>query len=643
VKQLAVLLLLLTVALTPARAALPGAGEPPAAYWRFEDGEPMQKLDAVRGTAEPPISTTADASAHNQPLRTFNTDLRVWPPDTSPTYTADVPGPVVRQTGAPNTRSLSFTPNQDLYTAAPRSGDPPRIDRLPLERFTVEGAFKVDRLATGRDHHYQVVVGKDGTPGDGPNAPFQVVLGGRTDDWTVRNAPAVQIIVPGGGFVSVTSRRPVEAGRWVWFAAVCDGQRLELWIDRGDGGGYTREAAGDAPGGLIRSTGSWTIGRGMHGGGPAMWFDGKIDEVRITPAVLAPEAFLNAGDATAPPTAAAAAPTQPEPLAAADVDPGGPTYANPVLPHLPDPHVIRVVDTYYAYGTSDPGRGYRAYSSPDLVTWTDRGMVFEKTPGSWGREHFWAPCVVEKGGRFYLFYSAVGELPDTGGRQGHRICVATADSPLGPFTDARAPLFGVGQSTIDADVLIDQDGQAYLYYVLDISENHVSEVFAARLADDLLSIRGEPVMCIGPSQDWEGGAWNEGPFVFRDGDTYVMLYSANGFFDPEYAVGYAVAASPMGPWVKSPRNPILSARGPVVGTGHCSVVRSPDGSERFIVYHAHRDGGGVQRRPMYIDRLRVTERPHHRRVLEVAGPTRSPQPAPAGASEGAGSMNAARE
>jgi len=300
-----------------------------------------------------------------------------------------------------------------------------------------------------------------------------------------------------------------------------------------------------------------------------------------------------------------------------------------VLEHLPDPHVLKVGDIYYAYGTSDPDRGYRTYSSKDLVQWTDRGMVYEKNDQTWGRLHHWAPCVVQADGRFYLFYSVVGPLADTGGREGHRICVAVADSPLGPFQQARAPLFGVGQSTIDAHVLIDHDGRAYLYYVLDVSDNEVSEVFVVRLSDDLLSIVGEPVYCIGPDRDWEGSAWNEGPFVFRHGDTYLMLYSANGFFDPRYAVGYAVAASPMGPWVKSPRNPILQANERVRGPGHCSVVPSPDGSEFFIVYHAHHDGGGVRRRPMYIDRLIVTPGQGHRLNLSVLGPTRDAQPVPA--------------
>src|SRR5689334_14187930 len=138
------------------------------------------------------------------------------------------------------------------------------------------------------------------------------------------------------------------------------------------------------------------------------------------------------------------------------------TYTNPVARNVPDPFVIRYEGMYYAYGTNAPGEGYRVLSSPDLVHWQDRGFAFHKTDTSWGRENFWAPCVVQKDHSFYLFYSSMGKVGD-GSRMSHRISVARADSPLGPFVDLKAPLLDVGKATIDAHVMIDDDGRAYLY------------------------------------------------------------------------------------------------------------------------------------------------------------------------------------
>ncbi|QDU32630.1 Beta-xylosidase [Poriferisphaera corsica] len=309
-----------------------------------------------------------------------------------------------------------------------------------------------------------------------------------------------------------------------------------------------------------------------------------------------------------------------------------------VLKALPDPCVIRVADTYYAYGTTDPGQGFQAYKSQNLTDWQSLGFVFKKTESSWGQKHYWAPCVVQKNNKFYLFYSTFGPINGTWGRAGHRIGVAISESgPQGPFIEQKIPLFGVGKSIIDAEVFIDNDGSAYLYYVLDISENKRSEIFVVKLSDDLLSIAdqwdqddttsNEPVWCAEPIGKWEGKQWNEGPNVFRVDKWYIMMYSANGFFTPDYSVGYAIAPSPRGPWFKSPSNPIIkkdpsSAPNPIVGTGHSDVVQDPTG-QYYIFYHAHSQDRGVKRRDLYAQKLYI--QPDKDLILKL---TLTPQPAP---------------
>jgi arabinoxylan arabinofuranohydrolase len=66
-----------------------------------------------------------------------------------------------------------------------------------------------------------------------------------------------------------------------------------------------------------------------------------------------------------------------------------------------------------------------------------------------------------------------------------RIGVAVADSPTGPFRDAIGrPLVGNGQ--IDPTVLIDDDGQAYLYW-------GNPDLWYVRLNADMTSYPGSPV------------------------------------------------------------------------------------------------------------------------------------------------------
>ena len=110
-----------------------------------------------------------------------------------------------------------------------------------------------------------------------------------------------------------------------------------------------------------------------------------------------------------------------------------------------------------------------------------------------------------------------------------------------------------------------------------------------------------------------------------------MTYSANHTFRPGYGIGYATAAKPLGPWTKSPSNPIAGTdlRVGYSGSGHGCITSSPDGTELFLVYHTHADPSdpGNQKRTVNIDRIAFDESGR----LSVVGPTRSPQPYPSGA------------
>lgn len=316
-------------------------------------------------------------------------------------------------------------------------------------------------------------------------------------------------------------------------------------------------------------------------------------------------------------------------------------YRNPVHPNtsgMGDPYVLRASDgRYYLYTTS----GFEAWSSDDLVHWRSEGKV--KTHHRWGQRDFWAPEVVEYRGKFYMYYSAEGPLPN--GELGMRIAVAVSDSPTGPFEDVfDGPMFDFGYNAIDPHVFFDDDGRIYLFFAKDGSTNVVngrreSHIYGVELNDDLVTLKGEPVFLSRPEQPWEllsgGFLWNEGPFVVKHDGIYYLMYSANCYCHRHYSVGYSTAVRPLGPYVKYAGNPILSARFhtgqgfPYLtsGTGHHSVIRSPDGSEWFIVYHSHSDPvAGSGGRQLNIDRMGFREDG----TLYVNGPTVTPQPVPAG-------------
>jgi beta-xylosidase len=250
------------------------------------------------------------------------------------------------------------------------------------------------------------------------------------------------------------------------------------------------------------------------------------------------------------------------------------TYRNPILTagNPADPHVTRVGKTYYLYATTH-GRGYDVLTSTDLVHWQNRGAAF-KDPrgGAWAPDVFAAPD-----GKYYLYYT--DDEPGSSDRfLGKRIGVAVADSPLGPFADKKTLAGG----SIDAHVFRDDDGKLYLYYVRIVGG---FKILVQPMADPLTP-RGEPQLVLEPTEPWEmaSGHVTEGPFMLKHGGVYYLMYSGSGADSPYYAIGYATAKSPLGPFQKYAGNPVVKGDGNVIGPGHHCVVKGPD-DRLWLVYH----------------------------------------------------------
>jgi hypothetical protein len=102
--------------------------------------------------------------------------------------------------------------------------------------------------------------------------------------------------------------------------------------------------------------------------------------------------------------------------------------------------------------------------------------------------------------------------------------------------------------------------------------------------------------------------WEEGSSTlethFNGGTRYYLTYSANNWQTPQYGVGYAVSDNPLGPFHKSPTNPIFKAN-PAIGEwspGHGSFAWSPDGTQLYYVHHGRPSPDAAQRR-LYTDQL----------------------------------------
>jgi len=302
-------------------------------------------------------------------------------------------------------------------------------------------------------------------------------------------------------------------------------------------------------------------------------------------------------------------------------------YTNPVFAQdYPDPSVIKVGAHYYAYGT-DPytawqhsGAHFPILSSTDLVHWAYVGDIFSDQPPAWAYKDYWAPSVLAWHGSYYAYYTARDTATD-------RLCVAvaTARQPTGPFTPRT--VFGCGpadgQGWIDPAPFMDGDGKAYLYFKVD-NPYHIIAVL--RLRPDLLHAAGPPKELFTLSQGWENGAYStvEAPYTIKHGRLYYLFYSGSSWTST-YAMGYATATSPLGPFRKSPRNPILRGTAAVPGPGGGSVVAGPHGG-LWMVYHGWTGGPGNDQGGLRT--LRIDPLVWHGDQVTVRGPTSSPQPMP---------------
>ena len=131
---------------------------------------------------------------------------------------------------------------------------------------------------------------------------------------------------------------------------------------------------------------------------------------------------------------------------------------------------------------------------------------------------------------------------------------------------------------------MDANGDLYLLWKEDgNSRGRPTPIYAQRLDDDGVTLRGAPRELIRNDVPWEGGVV-EGPFVLRHGEYFYLFYSGNSYANATYAVGVARASSPTGPFTKAPA-PIVTSSSAWIGPGHNSVVTGP-GGDLYLVYHA---------------------------------------------------------
>ncbi|SEH01197.1 Carbohydrate binding module (family 35) [Nonomuraea solani] len=242
--------------------------------------------------------------------------------------------------------------------------------------------------------------------------------------------------------------------------------------------------------------------------------------------------------------------------------------------NFPDPDILQVGSTFYAYSTSGSAGRIPVASAPSATgPWTRRGDALPNKPSWAGTGGFWAPDVSRRpDGRYLMYFTG----PSTAAG---RMCLgaAVADDPLGPFQPlGSAPLVCNASEggDIDPSSFVDADGKRYLLYKNDGNAvGKPSILWLQQVAADGVTFVGGRTELIRNDRPEEAGVI-EAPVLVKRASQYVLFYSGGSYTGNSYFTGYAVSPSLKGPYTKAYRPLMTTATfdGAVQGPGGTDVL-----------------------------------------------------------------------
>lgn len=275
--------------------------------------------------------------------------------------------------------------------------------------------------------------------------------------------------------------------------------------------------------------------------------------------------------------------------------------SNPYLPnweYVPDGEPRVFGDRVYIYGSHDRVAcdafcdfKLKVWSAAvdDLNQWVCHGVSFRTRSGrdgqadvDWSDRELFAPDVVEKDGKYYLYAYIVDSIG----------CVAVSNNPEGPFELIAQYQYPAEQHEIldrgwfiDPGVLVDEDGRVYIYcgftrsYMAEINPDNMYEILDGSVREHII-----PQL---PKE--EDAGFFEACSPRKIGDTYYLIYSPN----KGSRLAYATSDSPTGPFTY--RGYIIdNSEGYPGGNNHGSICRI--GEQWYIFYHRMTNGTIMSRR-----------------------------------------------
>jgi len=232
---------------------------------------------------------------------------------------------------------------------------------------------------------------------------------------------------------------------------------------------------------------------------------------------------------------------------------------------------------------------WRLHSTTDMANWQDHGTVATLKTFSWSNLNAWAPQVIQRNGKFYMY------APCRHNSGQMAIGVAVSNTITGPYTDAIGKPI-VMNNQIDPTVWIDDDGQAYLYW-------GNPDLLYVKLNSDMISYSGSinkasmTVAAFGPRERGTGSSgFQEAPWIYKRNSLWYMTYAANCCSED---IRYSTGTSPTGPWTY--RGVIMATAGSSF-TNHQGII-DYKGNSYFFYHNGALPGGGGYQRSSCVERF----------------------------------------
>lgn len=266
---------------------------------------------------------------------------------------------------------------------------------------------------------------------------------------------------------------------------------------------------------------------------------------------------------------------------------------NPVAKDGADPWIIKHLDYYYYCYSLDTGIVVSKSNRIESALVVPGQIIFSAPKGKEYSQEIWAPELHYLSGKWYIYFAA-----DDGDNYNHKMYVleSVSQDALGSYQLKGKINSPSDKWAIDGTVLEHNQKLYFIWSGWEADENISQNLYIAEMLNPY-TVKSERMMISRPEYQWEkigNPLINEGPQILKNNGKVFIIYSASGSWTDNYCLGQLelIGENPIAreSWVKK-SEPVFSGTEEVISPGHASFVKSPDGSEEWIIYHAAKQKG----------------------------------------------------